>query len=94
MHAFGVTVNQRGSAPDSRQLPCAYSEASGKLFTDMLAAVPFRFSYAAVRDPAALEVRAQPVYLEAQNYKLVTWIIKIIAWMSLSNYKNGRRRDF
>ena len=65
-HAFRVTVYQRRGAPASRQPPYAYSSTYGKLYTDMMAAVPFQFSYSSL-DPSKLEIRAQPVYLEAQH---------------------------
>ncbi|KAF0292522.1 Tumor protein p73 [Amphibalanus amphitrite] len=67
VHAFQVTVYQRLGTPAGRQPPYAYSRAAGKLYTDMLVAVPFRFSYTAVGDPRRLEIRAQPVYLDAQH---------------------------
>ena len=69
-HAFRVTVCQRSGALSGRQPPFVYSAATGKLYTGMLVAVPFRFAYAGVREPAEMVIRALPVYCEPHNMQI------------------------
>ena len=67
-HRFQVTVRPRPAAVAGRQLPYVYSGGdAAKLYTDMMVAVPFSFTYFGVMDPSALRIRALPIYKESHH---------------------------
>ena len=66
-HQFQVTVRPRPAEQVGRQLPYVFSAAAAKLYTDMMVAVPFSFTYVNVTDPSALRIRALPIYKESHH---------------------------
>ncbi|KAF0304537.1 Cellular tumor antigen p53 [Amphibalanus amphitrite] len=66
VHQFQVTVRRRPEQA-GRQLPYVYSADGAKLYTDMMVAVPFSFTYSGVADPSALRIRALPIYRESHH---------------------------
>lgn len=66
-HRFQVTVRPRPAAVAGRQLPYVFSAGAAKLYTDMMVAVPFSFTYSGVTDPSALRIRALPIYKESHH---------------------------
>lgn len=66
-HQFQVTVRPRPTTVAGRQLPYVYSAGAAKLYTDMMVAVPFSFTYTGVLDPSTLRIRALPIYKESHH---------------------------
>ena len=66
-YRFNVTVRPRPAAVSGRQLPYVFSNKTAKLYTDMMVAVPFSFTYAGIVDPSALRIRGLPIYKESHH---------------------------